>query len=477
MRHACLVLVLVLGACKSDSPKNPRDSGSSGGADGSTAGRGGTGGTGGSSGDAAMRDEPRDESPVDAAMADGARDVVASEPMPGPEAIVRSDATLPANSPYVYIGSSAEIRIYQLDLMTENLVGRDVVPVMGPTGTSIASYMVWDSKKTVMYVTHRVPNPAMAIPDGGVARVAAVTAYSINKTTGGLTKLGDSVGVPNIDGATHIAIHSDKYLYVANYSGNSVSVFGINANGSVGSVIENKTMLASGMAYRMAHQAVVEGNFLLVPCLGLNAVAQFVIDPATGKLSDNTPPLVMVPSMSLPAPDGGAPDGGVADPGAGPRHLALSQDRKYAFVLNELQGTITVFNFDAAKGTLGTVVETVLSSAAGGPRETAAAHPVVNKHILYVSNRRTKSIGVFKIEPATGTLTVVEHELAGGTITFARDFTIDPTGKFLVVANERNVPENVANVLEISPMDGSLTPRQTVGIGQGSQFAGILQLP
>jgi 6-phosphogluconolactonase len=223
----------------------------------------------------------------------------------------------------------------------------------------------------------------------------------------------------------------------------------------------------------MAHQAVVDKDFLLVPCLGLNAVAQFVIDRQTGKLSDNTPPLVMVPTTPLPAPDGGV----VMDRGAGPRHMAFSMDKKYAYVLNELQGTITVFAYDASKGTLGAVVETVLSSPPNGPREVAAAHPVVVRNFLYVSNRSTRNIGVFRIDPNSGKLTLVEHEAAGGTIFFPRDFTADPTGKFLVVANQRNTPENVANVLEINATDGSLTPRQTLMIAVDSQFVGILQLP
>ncbi len=468
MRRSSLVVTLILVACSSEAKKKPMMDGAATGGT-AMADAAGREGAGGSSVDAAAPGAAA----RDVATPDPARDMGAVGATSGPEAIVRSDAMLPGNSPFVYIASANEIRIYQLNLMNGMLVGRDAVPVMGPPGTSIAGYMTWDSKKTFMYAAHRIPNPETPIPDGGVARIAAVSAYAINKTTGGLTKVGMSVPVPNVDGATHIAIHADKYLYVANYSGNSVSAFGIGADGSVAGLIENKTMLSTGMPYRMAHQAVVTGNFLLVPCLGLNAVAQFVIDPMTGKLSDNMPATVMVPSLPLPPPDAGP-----ADPGAGPRHLAFSADKKFAYVLNELQGSIAVFNFDPAKGTLGTVVETVLSGAPGGPREIQAAHPEVSKNnILYVSNRSTRSIGVFKIDAVSGKLNLVEHETAEGGITFPRDFTIDPTGKFLIVANERPVPGNLANILEISPMDGSLTLRQTIDIGTGSQFAGALQLP
>ncbi len=491
MRRTCFALLLIVAACDSDKAAKPAGgaaglSGSAGvGGGGASGARGGSSGAGGTAGRAGMGgsgiggaviDAAVDAPSVDAGMSDSPRDV-ASEPMPGAEAIVRSDAALPANSPYVYIASSSEIRIYQLDLMTGMLVGRDSVSMMGPPGTTLASYMVWNSKKTVMYIAHSVPNPAIPIPDGGLTRVAAVTAYAINGATGGLTKLGNSVPVPNTDGATHIGIHSDKYLYLANFGSSSVSVFGTNPDGSVASLIENKTMLATGEPYRMAHQALVDGNFLLVPCRDLAVVAQFVIDPSTGKLTDNTPATAMVPTMPLPPPDGGIPDGGVVDRGAGPRHLALSFDKKFAYVVNELQGTITVFGYDAAKGTLGAVVQNLLSGDPAGPREVQAAHPVITKTTLYVSNRSTKSIGVFKIDAMTGKLTLVEHEVGGGAIAFPRDFTIDPTGKFLLVANARNVPENLANVLEISPTDGSLTLKRNVEIAQGSQFAGALQLP
>jgi 6-phosphogluconolactonase len=467
--HLVPVLVLMLAGCKESPPRQPADAG--GGRDGGSAGTGGGGiGGGGSGGSPMDAATTPDGSRPDAPAPDVARDIVASEPMPGAEAIVRSDARLPGDSPFVYIGAASEIRVYQLDLATGMLVGRDSIAVMGPAGTTMAGYMTWDSKKNVMYAAHRLGNAT--VPDGGLPRFAAVSAYSIDKMTGGLTKLGATVPIPNMDGATHIEVHSDKYLYVANYAGHSVTVLGIAADGSVGSIIETKLMQASGVPYRNAHQAVVDGNFLLVPCLGLDVVAQFLIDPATGRLSENTPHTVMVPSMPVSPADGGA-----AGSSPGPRHLAFSADKKFAYVVNELQGTITVFAYDSAKGSLGAVVENVVSSAAGGPRETAASHPVVYKNVLYVSNRNTKSIGVYKIDPLAGKLTLVEHELAGGMITYPRDFTVDPTGKFLIVVNERNVPDNVANVLEISPADGSLTPRQTLGIPQASQFAGVLQLP
>jgi 6-phosphogluconolactonase len=455
-----LLLILIISGCK----QTPAGQGG----DAAAAGRGGGGGGGGGAVGSAM-----DAPGVDVARMDtsgtGGDMAAASEPVPGPEAIVRSDATLPGNSPFVYIGSAAEIRIYQLDLATGMLVGRDSIPVSGPAGTTMAGYMTWDSKKNVIYTSHRLGNTT--VPDGGLPRFAAVSAWSVNKATGGLTRLGATVAIPNMDGATHIEIHSDKYLYVANYAGHSVTVLGIGGDGSVSGIIETRAMQSTGMAYLNAHQAVIDRNFLLVPCLGLDAVAQFLIDPATGKISENTPHKVMVPSMPLPAADGAAPAG------PGPRHLAFSDDKKFAYVVNELQGTITVFTYDPAKGSLGAVVENIASNPASGPRETAASHPVVSKNILYVSNRSTRSIGVYKIDPATGRLTLVEHELAGGQITYPRDFAVDPTGKFLLVANERPVPDNLANVLEINPADGSLTPRQTLSIAPSSQFVGALQLP
>jgi 6-phosphogluconolactonase len=78
-------------------------------------------------------------------------------------------------------------------------------------------------------------------------------------------------------------------------------------------------------------------------------------------------------------------------------------------------------------------------------------HP--SGRFLYGSNRGHDSIAVYRIDPAKGTLTFVEHEKAG--IKTPRNFNIDPTGKFCLVANQG--ADSVV-VFRIDQQTGALEP-------------------
>ena len=141
-------------------------------------------------------------------------------------------------------------------------------------------------------------------------------------------------------------------------------------------------------------------------------------------------------------------------PGAGPRHFAFHPNDRFAYVINELDSTITVFGYDAGKGTL-TEIQTVPTLPADfkGQSTTAeiAVHP--SAKFLYGSNRGHDSIAVFAINPATGKLTCIQHEPTQGKT--PRNFALDPTGAFLLAANQDS--DNVV-VFRIDAQSGKLSP-------------------
>jgi 6-phosphogluconolactonase (cycloisomerase 2 family) len=142
-------------------------------------------------------------------------------------------------------------------------------------------------------------------------------------------------------------------------------------------------------------------------------------------------------------------------PGAGPRHLAFSHDGKTLYVIDELNATITVFAYDPATGKIGQTLQSISTEPPGysGPHSTAeiAVHP--SGKFLYGSNRGAQSIVGYRIDPATGKLSVIGFANQG--VNFPRNFVIDPSGKWLYVANQKG--DNIVQ-FEINPETGVLKP-------------------
>ena len=147
------------------------------------------------------------------------------------------------------------------------------------------------------------------------------------------------------------------------------------------------------------------------------------------------------------------PYGSVA-PGAGPRHFDFHPNRKFAYVINEIDSTITAFAHDEATGAL-TELQTVSSLPAGDypGNSTADIHVHPTGRFIYGSNRGHNSIVVYAIDPATGRLTYVQHQSTLGEI--PRNFGIDPTGRILLAENQQS---NTIHSFRIDGETGRLTP-------------------
>jgi len=181
-------------------------------------------------------------------------------------------------------------------------------------------------------------------------------------------------------GPTHLSIDpSGKVVLVANYTGGTVSVFPIMGDGALGAASDTQSSGA------MTHHAVVNptGGFAFVSALGANLVVQYKIDVQTGKLT---------------------PNGAVSPPAsAGPRHLALRPDEKFAYGINETASSITTYAFDKGTGmlTAGATVSTLPGNFAG--QNTCAeivVHPTGGT--VYGSNRGHDSIVTFASDATTG---------------------------------------------------------------------------
>ncbi|MCL1631210.1 lactonase family protein [Sporolactobacillus sp. CPB3-1] len=123
--------------------------------------------------------------------------------------------------------------------------------------------------------------------------------------------------------------------------------------------------------------------------------------------------------------------------GSGPRHLAFHPNAPYAYVMTELSSEVVALRFDADRGAF-TAFQTISALPAGytGHSQGAAIKISADGRFVYVSNRGHNSIAVFQVGEENGKLALIEHVATMGD--WPRDFEIDPSGQFLLVANQNS---------------------------------------
>ena len=272
-------------------------------------------------------------------------------------------------------------------------------------------------------------------PEGGVS------AFTIDAATGNLSLLNRrrSAGA----GPTHMSVdHDGRNVLVANYASGSVAILPIGADGKLAepsSVDQHRGRGTDPSRQEGPHAHCFnldpDGRFALACDLGMDRIFVYRFDPVAGTITANEPPSASVASTS------------------GPRHLAFSPDGKRLYVANEMACTVTGFDYAAATGTLGEF-QTVPTLPADfkGVKSSAeiAVHP--SGKFLFVSNRGdANNIASFAIDPTSGKLSPIGHTPTKGRA--PRYFCLDPTGNFLLAANQDT---NNVVVFRIDPSTGEL---------------------
>ena len=278
-----------------------------------------------------------------------------------------------------------------------------------------------------------------------------VSAFSIDRATGNL-KLLNQVSSKG-SGPCHVAVDkTGKWLFVANYNSGTSAAFPIKADGSLAEASATfqdagKSVDAQRQAGPHAHGAFIspDNKFVFIADLGLDEILSYRIDPTKGGMTPNDPPFAKIA------------------PGSGPRHVVFSANSKFAYVISEMGGTVTVYNYDAAKGVM-TQAQSISTLPADytGVKSCAeiALHP--SGKFLYASNRVHNSIAIFKVDAAKGTLTAAGNVPTGGKT--PRNFALDPAGNFLFAANQDS---NNIVAFKIDQQSGGLTPTgDTYDVGQ-----------
>jgi len=276
----------------------------------------------------------------------------------------------------------------------------------------------------------------------GGKQTGGVIAFAVDARTGRLKRLNEqpSQGA----GPCYLVVDkTGKNVLVANYDGGTVAVLPIDEQGrlkpaSCAIAHQGKSVNSERQEGPHAHSINLDaGNqFAFAADLGLDKILVYRFDAATGKLTPNAPPAALIA------------------PGSGPRHFAFHPSGRFAYVINELGSTITVFWYDAESGVLSTIqtISTVPRDFKGTnyPAEVVV-HP--SGKFVYGSNRGHDSIAVFSVDAATGRLSPQGHEPTQGKN--PRNFAVDPTGNYLLAANQDT---DTVVVFRLDPSTGRLKP-------------------
>ncbi len=264
-------------------------------------------------------------------------------------------------------------------------------------------------------------------------RIPNLMMYSLNQRSSGGA------------GQAHLSVDvTGTSVLVANYGGGSVAVLPIEKNGGLGaptSVIQHTGSSVNPDRQREphAHQIFVDpsNRFAYAADLGIDKVMIYRFDAARHTLTASTPA-----SAAL-------------KPGAGPRHMAMSASGRFAYVINELDCTISAFRREPSSGAL-TEFQTLSSLPPGVAQargfSTAEIALSPSGAFLYGSNRGHDSISVFAVDRASGKLSYVSNTPSGGKT--PRGFGIEPGGGFLLVGNQNS--DSIV-VFKIDRATGTLT--------------------
>ncbi len=317
---------------------------------------------------------------------------------------------------FVYVGTythgkSKGIYIFRFDGNTGRLE---------PAGTSSElenpSYLCISKDKRFLYSV--IETEVYQGEPGG-----AVAAYSVDQQTGALRLL--NIRTTQGRHPCHLSTDShNRFLFVSNYSAGTLTIHPLEKDGHIGSppaIIRHEGSgpdRARQEAPHVHYAALTpDEKYLCAVDLGLDKVIVYDFSAKNG----HTPVSEKLPVSTKP--------------GSGPRHMAFSPNGNFAYVLTEMSSEVAAFQYDSA-GCRFSHIQTVsaLPPDFKAVSSGAAIHMSPDGEYLYTSNRGHDSLTVFKADPTSGMLKLVSHIPTQGST--PRDFAIDPSGRFLLAANQ-----------------------------------------
>ena len=286
------------------------------------------------------------------------------------------------------------------------------------TQTSNPSFLAVSPDQRYVYAVNENADSTMHTTGGSVA------AFSFNKQNGKLTAINKQYS-----GGKHpcyVAIDkTGKWVFAGNYTSGSLALLKVQQDGGLqtpAQVIEHTgySVNEERQTSPHVHATVVspDNKYLFVPDLGIDKLMIYSFDAKKGTLAPAKVPFQMT------------------EAGAGPRHFDFHPNGRYAYLMEEMNGSISVYAYK--KGELSLLQNiSALPHDFNGAIGSADIHVSPDGKFLYASNRgESNTIAIFSIHPSNGQLFPVGHQSTMGKT--PRNFNLDPSGNFLLVANQNS---------------------------------------
>lgn len=266
-------------------------------------------------------------------------------------------------------------------------------------------------------------NYLYACTDTKIPNAGSVSAFLIDSINGKLVFVNKQAS--GGENPVYLTVHkSNKFIVNGNYTQGNVSVFTANQNGSLNpysQLIQFKDSSINKTRQDKAHiHATIflpNNDFIFLPDLGSDKIRIFKFD------SSVTKPVILTNDYTVKT-----------FAGSGPRHFTFHPNSKFAYCIEELSGMLSVYSY--SNGILDSIQRLFSYSKKQISYASADIHISPDGLFLYTSNRGEKenTIAIFSINPTNGKLNLIGHQQTYGE--HPRNFTIDPTGNFLLVANQ-----------------------------------------
>lgn len=318
-------------------------------------------------------------------------------------------STTASDSIYFYVGTNSgdpEEGIYTFKIDLES--GKSEFVSKYPNILNPGYLAITDDKKK-LYAVHGIKGE----------KESYVSAFTINKNNGALEFLNNRS--TNGRGGCHVSTTAEGDVVVANYSSGSVSLLPTIENGNLtpaASTIEHTGSSINKERQNGPHAHFIQqgiGDLFYAVDLGIDKIMLY--KKVNDQLVANDPPSINI------------------HPGAGPRHVDFHPNEKFVYVLNELEGSVSVLKYmgnDQGFETIQTI--TTLPEDFSGFNKSADIHIHPSGTFLYASNRGDhNSVAAYRIDGSSGMLTLIEIEAEA--VAWPRNFAISSSGDYLLCAN------------------------------------------
>lgn len=309
-------------------------------------------------------------------------------------------------------GKSEGVYVYKFNSQTG-----DFSYVSTAKNVSNPSYLTVSPDEKYVYAVNENHNKEQS---GG-----EVTSFSFDRKTGALTQLNKQPSAGN-DPCYISESKSGKFVIVGNYSSGTASVLPVKKDGSLDPATAVVQHEGSGVNSERqegphVHCTVLskDNSYVFITDLGIDKIMVYSFDSKKGKLTPAPTPYIET------------------EPGAGPRHFEFHPNNKFAYLMEELSGGISVYAYKG-KGQLDLLQNiSALPPDYIGAVGSADIHVSADGKFLYATNRgESNTIAIFSVNQQNGELTLVGHQSTLGKT--PRNFNFDPSGNFLLVANQNS---------------------------------------